>query len=76
MLALNVLGAHPKGLFQQRGGWRGPGQASGCVPVVASRCQGRGDSVAIQGSVVSAVSKGTLENVAVLFAQEQPGAPG
>lgn len=74
-LSLNGLGVHPKGLFPSSIG-DGCDQASGCVPMVASRCQGRSDSLAMQGSVASAVSKGTLEHVTVLFAQEQPGAPG
>lgn len=71
---LNVLGGCPKELFPSSMGHAGD-QASGCVPVVASRCQGR-DSLAMEGSGASAVSNGTLEHVAVLFAQEQPGAPG
>lgn len=72
---LNSEPEHPKGLFPSSMG-DGGDQASGCVPVVASRCQGRSDSLAMQGSVAPAVSKGTLEYVAVLFAQEQPGPPG
>lgn len=73
--SLNVLGADPKGLFPSSVG-DGGDQARGCLPVVASSCQDRSDSLAMQGSVAPAVSKGTLEHVAVLFAQEQPGAPG
>lgn len=39
-----------------------------CSQPGASRCHGRGDSLAIQGSMASAMSKETLEHVAVLFA--------
>lgn len=66
---------HPKAPFPSSRGDRGD-QASGCVPVLAHRCQGRSDPLAMQGSLASVVSKGALEHVAVLFAQEQPGAPG
>lgn len=54
----------------------------GLVPVqlwlrsrpIVGRCQGRGGSLALQGSVASAMSKETLEHVAVLLAQQQPAA--
>ena len=68
----------PKVQFSSSTGYGGRrAGARAALATQPARCRqvpGRGGSLAVQDSVASAMSKETLEHIAVLFAQQQPAA--